>query len=163
MCNSKKEKACSRLRRAFTLAEILIVLAVMGIVSVLVVFSFSTITGREALFKKTDVVLSLLRSARGFTLSAKDASVYGVHFESGKAVLFTGSTYSADATSNKVELVSPSVSISSVSLAGGGSDVVFNQFTGETAQYGTVTLSLVASSTQKKTITIFSTGISESN
>lgn len=150
-------------RRGFSLVEMLLVLAIFAIITLFAVSAFSKATGREALDKKTGVVLSLLEQARNLTLSAKGASVYGVHFETAKAVLFTGPTYSASATSNVIESVNSPVQISSISLSGGVSDVVFSRLIGDTGQSGTITLSLIASSTQAKTITIFATGIASSN
>ena len=149
--------------KGFSIVEMLVVLAVGVIIATVVISVFSKAPGRQALDKQTSVVLSLLEHARGLTLSAKNASVYGVHFETAKAILFTGPTYSANAASNVVEPVHSLLQISAISLAGGGSDVVFNRLAGDTAQYGTVTLSLIASSTQSKVITIFATGLSQSN
>lgn len=149
--------------RGFTLIEMLVVLALAGIVMFIVTGAFSSATGREALDKETTVVLSLLDQARSQTLSAKNASVYGVHFEATKATLFVGPSYSDASFSNVVEPMNPLVKIGAISLTGGGSDVVFNRLTGETGQSGTIILSLAASSTQTKTITIFSTGLAQSN
>ncbi|MDO8590467.1 MAG: prepilin-type N-terminal cleavage/methylation domain-containing protein, partial [bacterium] len=149
--------------KGFTLIEILIVLVIAGIITLIVTGAFSKATGREALDKETALTLSLLNQARSQTLSAKGALTYGVHFETTKAVLFIGPTYSSGASSNVTEPMNPLVEISDITLAGGGSDVVFNRLTGETGQIGTVTLSLVASSTQSKTITVFATGLVSSN
>ena len=153
----------SNFTSGITFVEMILVIAIFAIVTVIAVGAFSKATGREALDKKTGVALSLLEQARNLTLSAKGASVYGVHFEATKAVLFSGSTYSASAASNVTESVSSPVQISSINLFGGGSDVLFNRLVGDTGQSGTVTLSLIASSTQAKTITIFATGLSQSN
>src|SRR3989338_2917483 len=90
------------LRSGFSIAEMLIVLGVSAIITTIVVGVFAKAPGRQALDKQTSVVLSLLEHARGLTLSAKNASTYGVHFETSKAVLFTGPTYSANAASNVV-------------------------------------------------------------
>ncbi len=149
--------------KGFTLVEILIVLALAGIITLIVAGAFSKATGREALDKETAIILSLLEQARNQTLSAKNASVYGVHFEASKAALFASSTYSSSSASNVVEPMNPLVAISAIALVGGGSEVVFKRLTGETAQSGTVTISLLASSTQTKIITIFATGVAQSN
>lgn len=143
--------------------EMLIALAVIGLLSFIALGVFPKAAGREALEKDTAAVLSLLREARGLTLSAKNSAVHGVHFEEGKAVRFTGPVYSAEVVENVGVPFNPRVHLSLVSLAGGGSEVVFNRLTGDTAQFGTVTLSLVASSTQTKVITISQTGVASGN
>lgn len=147
----------------FTVVEILVALAVAGIVALIVTGSFSKAVPREALDKETGIVISLLDQARNQTLSSKKAAVYGVHFESAKAVLFTGSAYSGLDPSNVIEPLNSLVKIASTSLSGGGSEVIFKRLTGETAQSGTVTLSLVADASQTKTITVFGTGLAQSN
>lgn len=164
---SRASVVCSMLHapcsKGFTIVEMLIVLAIMGILLTIVTGVFSKATGRMALDKKTAIILSILEQARSQTLSAKGASEYGVHFEATKVVLFTGPIYSVSSASNVIEPVGQLVSIGNISLAGGGSNVVFNRLTGETGQSGSVTISLVASSTQSKTITIFPTGLALSN
>lgn len=151
------------LTRGVTLLELIVVISVGAIITAVTIGAFSGIAPRKTLEKETSGVLSLLEQARNLTLSAKNASVYGVHFEATKAVLFTGSIYSASATSNVVGLLSPLVQISPITLAGGGSEVVFNRLVGDTTQSGTVKIYLVASSTQSKTITIFATGLLQAN
>lgn len=149
-------------RRGFSLVEILIVLAVVGIIALVVTGAFSKAAGREALDKETAIALSLIEQARNQTLSAKNAAAYGVHFETTKAVLFAGSSYSASNSSNVVEPINPLVQISAVSLKGGGNEVIFKRLTGETDQNGTITFSLVSSPAQAETITIFGTGLAQS-
>ena len=149
--------------KGFTLVELLIVITIAGLISVLTMGVFSKMVEREVLDKKTAIVVSLLNQARASTLSAQNAQSYGVHFESGKAVLFIGPTYSAGATTNKEEIVGGRVSIPTITLAGGESNVLFNRLTGATAQTGTVTLSLIASPAQTKVITINGTGVVSSN
>ncbi|MEK7574893.1 MAG: type II secretion system protein [Patescibacteria group bacterium] len=147
--------------RGFTLIEMLVVLSIGAILLFMVSGAFSKATYREALDKQTAIIISLLEQARSQTLSTKDDQSYGVHFEATKAVIFSGTTYSASAPSNVVELVNPLVRISTITLAGGVSDILFQRLTGETSQSGTITLSLAASSTQTKTITVFATGLTQ--
>ena len=147
--------------KGFTLIEILITIAIAGIIMLIVTGAFSSATGIKALEKDTGVVLSLLEQARNQTLSAKGALVYGVHFEADKAVLFSGASYSSSDPSNVIEPINPLVQISTIALAGGGSDVIFKRLTGETDQSGTVTFSIVAG--QTKVITIFTTGVAQAS
>lgn len=147
----------------FTLIEIVIALAIVATITLIVSGSFSTANNREALSKKTALVLSLLEQARAQTLSAKGGVVYGVHFETTKAVLFTGPTYSAGSATNVSEPLGSLVQISNIALAGGVSDVIFQKLTGQTSQSGTIVVILSASSTQSKTITVSATGIASVN
>jgi hypothetical protein len=120
------------------------------------------VNSREAVELETAKILSLLAEARALTISAKGGTVYGVHFESQKEVLFSGAAYPAGNPSNRVRPVHDDVRISSILLSGGGSDVVFNKFTGATSQSGTLTLTSVRDAAETKTITITATGVAYS-
>ena len=153
-----------RMRNAgFTLLEMVMVLAVIAIISAISVSSFLRVNRDRAIITETEKVLSLVGKARSFTLAAKDGRAYGVHFEQGKAVLFLGPTYNAATASNEAQVLNKEVRISAISLAGGGSEVVFSKLTGTTAQSGTITLALVNDASITKVITIAATGIAYSN
>lgn len=147
----------------FTLLEIVIALGVVAIISVFSVSSFLRVNRDRALTTEVEKVLSLVGKARSFTLSAKDGGAYGVHFEQGKVVLFLGPVYTSGSASNETQVLNKEVRISSISLAGGGSDVVFSKLTGKTAQSGTITFSLVSTAGVTKVITIATTGTAYSN
>lgn len=143
--------------QGLTLAEILIALAIISIISALMLGAFASYRGNQGLSKDTEMVVEVLRQARVQTLVSKNASPYGVHFATSSIVLFAGTSYSPGLSSNVTfELMSPRAAIST-SLLGGGSDVVFDRLTGETSQSGSVTLSSSAASTTK-TIVIYKTG-----
>ncbi len=145
--------------KGFTLIELLIALAIIALIAVVSVVSLSNVNRQEALELETGKVLSLLEKARGETLSGKEGTIFSVHFEEDRAVLFAGSSYSPTAPSNVVQTLHPQVRISAIALTGGGSDVVFAKLTGSTAQSGTIRLSLRANATASSTITIAPTGI----
>ena len=149
--------------KGFTLIEVLLTFAIIAIISVIGVMSLSNFNKDKALDIEVEKVLSLITKARSFTLAALDGSAYGVHFEERKAVLFKGANYNAGASANEIQLLNDEVKISATSLAGGGSDVVFNKLTGATAQSGTITVAAVRNASQTKMITITATGVAYSN
>ena len=118
---------------------------------------FKNIRNTEALNNAGNIAKFRLEEARSLTLSSKDSSVYGVHFETSAVVLFKGNTYVAGASTNDVSSLGPYATIST-SLNGGGSDVVFSRLTGETTQNGTITAAEVADPTKTITITLSQTG-----
>ncbi len=97
------------------------------------------------------------------TLASKNANQFGVHLESSQVTLFEGNTFVPGNSSNVVNLLNKRVNINSINLAGGGVDVIFQRLTGETVQSGTVTMALVASTTRTKTVTIYGTGLFQTN
>ncbi len=125
------------------------------------VSSFSLFNKSEALDKDTDAVVESLEEARSLTLSSQAASQYGVHFGTQKITIFTGTTYSSTSPSNKDISLATTDTILTISLTGGGSDVVFKRLTGETTQNGTVVISSPTTS-KTRTVTIYKTGVIES-
>ncbi|MEK7208223.1 MAG: prepilin-type N-terminal cleavage/methylation domain-containing protein [Patescibacteria group bacterium] len=149
--------------KGFTIVEVLIVLAIVAVIAAFSVSSLVNFNAEEALIAETEKVLSLLTRARSQTLSAKEASVYGVHFEERKAVLFRGASFSAGAAGNQAQTLNDAVKIASIVLAGGGAEVVFQKLTGAAAQSGTITLASVRTPSDTKVITIAATGVAYSN
>jgi len=148
--------------RGFTLIEIIVVISIAMLVTVIAYTSFSNLNRSQALDKELLSVVSILNEARSLTLSSKNDSQYGVHFEVDKVVLFTGSVYTSGASTNISTNLNPAVSITAIAL-GGGSDVVFQRLSGNANQTGTVTLTLKASPGTSRTVTIFATGIIEAS
>ena len=144
--------------KGFTLVEILVVIAIISVISGITFYFFGNANDRQVLEKNVSGVTSLIRNARLLSVASKNASVFGIHFESDKAVLFEGSSYSAGSPFERIIDLSREVYIPSYSLNGGGSDVVFSRLVGETINYGTVTISLKDNSTST-VITILKTGV----
>ncbi len=150
-------------KRGFTAIEILI-----GIVVVVIIFSVAygplrSFRDAQVLASDTENLLSLLKEARSQTVFSKNSSQYGVHFESGRAVLFQGTVFGEPNANNKEFRLNSNLSISNWSLNGGGQDVVFERLTGKTGQFGTVTASLKNNPSKVKIITISETGIAGAN
>jgi prepilin-type N-terminal cleavage/methylation domain-containing protein len=144
--------------RGFTVLELLIVLAIMTILVALIVTALVKSRKSQGIDQDTETVVETLRMARDQTLSSDNASQYGVHFASSTATLFTGTTYSSGSSSNVVFTFTTSDLVMGLSLAGGGSDVIFQRLSGQTADSGTITISS-PSSGFSRVVTVYNTGI----
>ena len=140
--------------------EIMIAIAILGTLAIITISAFSPFRKGTDLDTATEKTLGLLLEARARTLSSENATQYGIHFESSRIVLFTGSTYISSDPLNEETLLPSTVTVSGISLAGGGDDIVFSRLTGEITAYGTITLSLTSDATQTRQISILSTGLS---
>jgi prepilin-type N-terminal cleavage/methylation domain-containing protein len=149
--------------RGFTLVEIVMVLAILVFLAAGAASAFSSFTRERALTGAAESVLSLLRSAHGQTLAAKNDASYGVHFASSTVTLFRGATYVQGGAGNVAVSLDSRVIVSVVSLSDGGSDVHFTRLTGEAEEYGTITVALVSTSTRTARITVSPSGLSEIN
>ncbi|MBI4599166.1 type II secretion system protein [Candidatus Uhrbacteria bacterium] len=123
--------------RGFTLVELLIVIALTGLLlGGAVVFAFSALPVLQ-LAAERQAVEDVLRRAQERTVNGDQGGVWGVHLESDRATLFQGTSYvERDLDVDEVRVFPSSV------RASGLSDVVFQIRTGETAQTGTITLTV---------------------
>jgi prepilin-type N-terminal cleavage/methylation domain-containing protein len=149
--------------KGFTILEILVVISILVVVAVAAFFLPKNINSKQVVDKGTLLTLSVIEEARSMTLSSRDNSVYGVHFESSQIVLFKGARYIEGEPSNVVSDLNSLISFESVVLVGGGTDLVFERLTGKTSQNGVVTISLNSDTSINKTVTIYETGLSEIN
>ena len=148
-------------QKGITLWEILLAIAIVGILAVLVLPGFSKIRKIQILKSTTEDIVSVIGQARSQTLASLNSSAYGVHFETNRVILFTGTSFSSGATSNQItNLISPAT-ISSISLSNSGADLYFNRLSGLPSATGTIMLTLP--SVTSKTITISASGSVSAN
>lgn len=152
-----------KFKKGFSALELMIVIGILGIIISIVIGGFSGFRNTSILLVGTEDVVSLMTQARSDALSSKGDSVYGMHFETNRVVLFKGSSFSDADPNNRVLLLDQRLNATNISLNGGGVDIVFNRLTGKTDQYGTIKVIVVGASTTFKTITIYSTGLVDIN
>ncbi|KKS23144.1 MAG: hypothetical protein UU82_C0039G0007 [Candidatus Nomurabacteria bacterium GW2011_GWC2_41_8] len=145
----------NRYKQGITVIELLIVIAVLGIIFSIIIPQFSKTRELQVLKSAVSDVMSSLNKAQSRTLASVDSSSYGVHFQADKVIIFKGIIFVADVSDNEtINIISPAT-ISTIALAGGGANLFFNRLSGAPS----VTGSIVVSSTNFiKTITISSTG-----
>ncbi|MEK7090140.1 MAG: LamG-like jellyroll fold domain-containing protein [Patescibacteria group bacterium] len=152
--NSRNPKA------GFTVFELLIVVAILAVIGVVIVSVFHNFRAPIILNSAAEVGVSALNDARSKTLSSKSSKQYGVHFASSSVTLFRSATYLASDSENKENIFSTDAEISCISLNGGGTNVVFDRLTGETANYGTVIYRLANQPSTTRKIVILPSGAS---
>jgi len=152
------EKIKTQNLRGFTLIELIVII---GILFILVAISIPTLVffqKESDLNNGTEEIINALRFAQNKTLASEKESNYGVHFEIEKFVLFEGTSYDPLATNNETYNLPKSVEIYEIDLAGGESEVVFDRLTGETNQFGKVSLRLKSDLSRIRTVGIKSSG-----
>ncbi len=147
------------MKKGFSIVEMIIAITVLLILAVVITGSFLRFRDTQNLNSGIAEIASLINEGRSQTIASKNSSQYGIHFEATKAVLFAGTSYSPAGSDNKELKVCPLLEIYSISLNGGGSDVIFQQLTGKTQQYGVIGLRLKKDAAKTKNISISDTGI----
>lgn len=146
-------------KKGFTALEILMVISIMMILVAIIISPFSAFRNSKVLDTASEETLALLSEARGNTLSAKDGYQYGVHFDAAQVVLYRGATYSSSDVNNKSVALDSALEVSSIILAGGGTEVLFDKLTGKTSQSGSVIIRVKSDVAKSRTITIVGTGV----
>ncbi|MDP2720819.1 MAG: prepilin-type N-terminal cleavage/methylation domain-containing protein [bacterium] len=144
------------LQRGFTLIELLIVAALIAILLAILLARLGTFGDQTRVATTAQRIISTLELARNQTLASESETVYGVHFESDKYVLFKGASYDPVSPDNKVINLSE-VEINDVVVAG-GSDVVFARIRGTTVNSGDIKIRLINDTSRTATILINSQG-----
>ncbi|MFC1751698.1 Tfp pilus assembly protein FimT/FimU [Patescibacteria group bacterium] len=145
-------------KKGLSLVETILIIAISLTLLVIVTSGFKSLRNSQILTSGSEEIVSLINEARSKTLSSEQASQYGVHFELNRAVLFKGDTFVEPSADNKELIYSGFIEMSSISLNGGGSDLVFERLTGETAQNGMVTINLTNDLSKIREITIEPSG-----
>ncbi|MDO8655240.1 MAG: type II secretion system protein [bacterium] len=143
--------------KGFSLMELLLVISLLGIAFGLVFWGFHGFFRTSVLDRASQEALSLVTEARERTLSRQDDVAWGVHLEAAQLVLFAGDAYSEGAADNKAYVLPQGVSITTITLGGGGTDIVFAKITGESSTPGFFELEQQGS-LNVKTISINETG-----
>jgi prepilin-type N-terminal cleavage/methylation domain-containing protein len=162
MKKEKQKQHISFSQSGFTFIEILISIAILAIIATAIIGPFASFRNAQAIKNTSGSVVALLNQARVKTLSSENLLQYGVHLQSDRAILFSGTSYNAGVSISEVVVSDSKVAISDIALAG-GDDVVFDRLTGATDNYGTLVVTLTDTSEGQKTITIAKTGVVSSN
>lgn len=146
-------------RRAFTLTEILVVVAIIAIIAAVSMAAFTNLRNHKILERDTAMVRSMLELARSNTLASRQSDQYGVYFNEPTIAVFQGTSYSAAGVLRERELDSLTT-IEQFSINGSNDSVVFSALKATTTNHGTIVLKH-AQQGATATVTVQQTGLIE--
>jgi len=155
----KKRLRNQHFSKGFTFIEILVVIAIVGIITSISYATFRAVYRTSAVRAAVLSVADSLREARNNTLGAQADSVYGVRVSTSSVTQFRGSTYIAGATTNEVYVFEGGVTATGT-LVTNGTNIVFAHLSGLPSATGTITVQ-DSDQTSSTTLTIYGTGLVE--
>ncbi|GEM_PF-4410414 len=153
-----------KLKAGLAIPKTLVVLGTFTALAIFSYFAFGGFQKNQVLNKEAGKIVSIFEEARLLTLSAQDASHYGVYLKAGgrEVVIFRGDIFLPTSLTNQSYFLDESVVISEVNLIGGNGDsVIFSRPAGSAEQHGTVIISLSAQPENSITLAIYPTGAIE--
>ena len=147
-----------RTNSGFTFIEVLVVIAVLGILATITVSSFSDYAARQQHSSEINDVIRSVIEQRSRALAALNDTEHGVYASTSIITMFEGTTYSAGTGTNRSVTLLYTTATSSFS--NGLLYISFAKITGEPSATGTIQLySQRLQSTA--TITIYASGLIE--
>ena len=145
-------------QRGITFLEVIITIAIIGIIVAVVLPQFSKMKQLQALKNAGEDVISSFNKAKAQTLASLNSSEYGVHFQSDRIIIFKGSVFNAgDSNNETISIILPAM-ISNIALTGGAVDCYFERLSGMPSKTGSVTVSIPSDANLNKIITVSATG-----
>ncbi|MFY9492879.1 MAG: prepilin-type N-terminal cleavage/methylation domain-containing protein [Minisyncoccia bacterium] len=144
-------------RDGFSLVELIVVMAVGGLLTAGATVSFGALRNSTNLEAAADLVKTTLEKSRLSALAREDGSGWSVKINSNNLVWFKGTAYDSGDANNKPIGLPDGVQIASVNLENSASSVFFNTLTGTTSP-GNVVISLISDPAKTRTVYINRSG-----
>lgn len=141
----------------FTLIEILMVIAIGGILLSIGTYWYTSARSNALLNTTTDSIAAALESAKNNALAGKSGQSYGVKFATSSYTTFVGTSYSAGASTNVTYPIDSALTLSET-ITDPNNIIVFDRLTGAANTTATVTVMLVSNNADKNSITVGNQG-----
>jgi len=150
-------------QKGFSLLELIVVIALMLILFSIYTKTISNLHKEVLLEKSVANVLSALRLAKSNAVASNNKSPWGVYFNNTSSphqiTLFKGESFALrDVAFDETIVFSDGAVIKSINLAEGVQEIVFYRLSGDTDNFGNLSLALSANLAKEKIVYITSSG-----
>ncbi len=146
-------------KRGFTAIEILLVIAILGILATLGQMSYSVWLKKVQVNTSVEQIRSALIRTQQQAVAAEGGTAWGIHLEADRYTIFATTNYDPVSPLNKtkiltgVNILQPETSLSDGNV-GYSQNVVFEKFTGRTINTGTITVAVATDPTVTRDLII---------
>lgn len=133
------------LSKGFTALELLIVLAIIGIILAIMMYSYNTLKSKKQIEVTIDALDFKLEEAKTNALGGKNGTNFGINFSTTTYTYFSGTSYNPANTANSTTTILSNLRLTT-SFSDGGKVIIFSRLTGAPQATGTITLSDTTSS-----------------
>lgn len=141
-------------QRGFTLLEVLLSVAIMGLLTGLSLPVYQSFANKNNLDITSQQMVAMLRRAQSYARANKNDSVWGVEVQSTSATLFQGTSFAS-----RVQSYDETLALPATVTPSGITEVQFSKLTAAPNTTGTVTLTQNANTI--RTITVNAKGMVE--
>jgi prepilin-type N-terminal cleavage/methylation domain-containing protein len=150
-------------KQGVTLIELIIAISILSIVTALSIVSYNKWQQQVFLTNQVDELKSAISKTQQLAVASAQDTNWGVHFEDTQYIIFAGSSYNEVDPDNEIHnlqgvtIVDYATTLSD-GIGGYGPDLIFNKFTGQTNNTGTLSLMPTTNAEITQTITIYEVG-----
>ncbi len=122
--------------KGFTLIEILIVITILGILALMIGFSYLSLMSHINVDSSNQMIYSIVKKAQDNAMNNLDGySQYGIEFQSNQITIFPGGSYSSTNSLNDTYYFPPEVTLYNLSPAD-NNPIIFNSVNGQLTNTG---------------------------
>jgi len=152
--------------KGFSLTEIIVVLAILSLITGISTYVFQNINRKQSLEKAATNVTSVINSVRSLSVSSKEFCSYGVSISTTSNSISSFVVSDPNCTPDDFEstsLLLDSFGVTVYDLTINGGSITFQKITGNTTNIGSFSLRPRNNLNSSTTITVYSTGLLETN
>lgn len=132
-------------KKGLTFIEIMLTISIAALITSMGFASFYQWRNNVSLINQVDELKSNIVEVRQMAISAAGETGWGIHFEATQYIIFSGDSYNQTNVNNEIILLkSAHILNPDISLSNGNgaysSDLIFEKFSGQTINTGTITL-----------------------